>query len=191
MLGLVVRDGKGNLDFQRELHRLTETVYRNFAVAIGDCHFERSICNHLRAPHHPVLYLFVDGKLVRWTTRDEFTLEKFLDFLSSDNYIEQSIEVNADSASFIKGVLGQQVSFYKKITDVWAKEFEQLVEKKSKAVFAYLGLWHWNMNTKMVLCMLAFFCPICFSLIGGVVFGIITCYNQICEFVYDKKLAAL
>ena len=43
----------------------------------------------------------------------------------------------------------------------------------------------------MVLCMLAFFCPICFSLIGAIVLGGITCYNVLCEMVYDRKLAAL
>ena len=67
VLGFVIRDGKGNLDFQRELHILTKTVYRNFAVAITDCHFERHICMHFKPSHHPALYLFVDGKLVRWT----------------------------------------------------------------------------------------------------------------------------
>ena len=41
LVGLVQRDRKGALEFQRELHKLTQTVYRNFAVSIADCHFER------------------------------------------------------------------------------------------------------------------------------------------------------
>ena len=171
---------------------MTKTVYRNFAVAVADCHFEKEICHHFRPPHHPVLYLFTDGKLVRWTTKDEFTLEKFLDFLSGDNYIEQSEEVNGNSEEWIKGVLGQKVSMYKKITVEYAKQFEEFVSKKSKSLFNdVFGLYHWDLNTKMVLSMLAFFCPICFGLIGAIVMGGITCYNVLCELVYDRKLAAL
>ena len=98
VLGLVTRDGKGSLDFQRELHKLAKTVYRNFAVSIGDCHFERRVCEVFRPANFPVLYLFNDGKLFRWTQRDEYTLEMFLDYLSGDNYVAQSVEMSSDSS---------------------------------------------------------------------------------------------
>ena len=63
VLGLVARDGKGTLDFQREMHRVAEIAYRNFAVAIGDCHFERVVCDVFRPPDQVTLYLFTDGKI--------------------------------------------------------------------------------------------------------------------------------
>ena len=53
----------------------------------------------------PIVYLFIDGKLVRWNRVDEFTLDNFLDFLSSDNYIEQSTVVSDKLSKWIKGKL--------------------------------------------------------------------------------------
>ena len=75
---------------------------------------------------------------------------------------------------------------------MYAKQFEEFVAKQSKSLFNNVfGLYHWDLNTKMVLCMLAFFCPICFGMIGGIALGLIACYNLICEFIYDRKLAIL
>ena len=88
IVGVVTRDGKGSLEFQRELHKVTKTVYRNFAVSIVDCHFERAVCDVFRPPHTPILFLFNDGKIFRWTQKDEYTFDMILDYLSGDNYIE-------------------------------------------------------------------------------------------------------
>ena len=54
---------------------------------------------------HPLVYLFIDGKLLRWNREDEFTLDNFLDFLSSDNYKKQSTVVSDKLSKWIWGKL--------------------------------------------------------------------------------------
>ena len=66
VIGLVAREGKGNLEFQREMHKLAEIAHRNFAVAVGDCHFERAVCAVFRPSDQIVLYLFTGGKIFQW-----------------------------------------------------------------------------------------------------------------------------
>ena len=69
------------------MHKLAETAYRNFAVAIGDCHFERTVCELFRPADQVSLYLFADGKIFQWLQKDNYSLDLFLDFLSGDNYV--------------------------------------------------------------------------------------------------------
>ncbi len=66
------------------------------------------------------MYLFNDGKVYRWTLRDDSTLEKFLDFLSGDNYVEASVLVSDDSVEFINKALGRTG-----LNSKWVQKYSQ------------------------------------------------------------------
>jgi len=89
LIGLTARDVKGALEFGKEFTRLADTVHRQFTLALGDCHFERDVCNLFKPKNIPVLYLFKANKIYELSGANA-NYESLLDFLSSDNYLRQS-----------------------------------------------------------------------------------------------------
>ena len=58
LLALVSREQKGTLEFSRDFRKLADTTFRQFTLALGDCHFERAVCLQIRPQIFPALYLF-------------------------------------------------------------------------------------------------------------------------------------
>lgn len=99
-MALVQRSADGNLEFQRELIKLAAATHRNFEIAVGDCQFERQVCGTFTKGERmdlPALFLFKDGGIWQYAgSRNEFTKEAFLHYLSGDNYKDLSIEYDSD-----------------------------------------------------------------------------------------------
>ena len=44
LMVLVVRSAEGGLEFQREIVKLAAITHRQFEIAMGDCQFDRKVC---------------------------------------------------------------------------------------------------------------------------------------------------
>jgi len=63
-------------------------------------------------------------------------MERFLDYLSGDNYVEQSVEISDNSDEFINKAFGRAGSWTYKFREIYAKTFENMIISYSKQLFA-------------------------------------------------------
>lgn len=194
VMALVVRSAKNNLEFQRELIKLAAVAHKQFEIAISDCQFERRVCSMFEGGQtrleYPALLLFKEDKIWQYAgKRIEFSKELFLDYLSGENFKENSLVFDDDMQGWIELRLGisNESRWFKK----YMEKFEEWAEQNSKALFKRLNLYHWSPNTKLVLSLFLVIGPICFIIVGSLALLIISCYNKVAIYFYKRKVAGL
>ena len=145
LLALSSRQHKGTLEFNREFTKLADTVHRQYALALADCHFERDVCMIFNPTEFPALYLFKDNKvyLYNGSVEDLFKQEGFLHYLSSDNYLRMSKITHENSDELIKQVMGIGGSFSERFYSNYGKPVETKFTEWSKHLFKKMFLGHW------------------------------------------------
>ena len=141
------RSAPKNLEFQRELTKLAAVTHRQFEIALADCQFEPRVCGIFQASGQfelPALFLFKENQIWQYSgQRMEFTKETFLEYLSGDNFKDQSKVFDADMQGWVEqqlGISGGMQRTVKRYTD-W---FEANADQYSKDLFKALNLHHWS-----------------------------------------------
>lgn len=158
MLVLITRQGELNsLDLQRELNALDQVVSRQTTIAIGDCQFERAVCDMFR-PRGDSIYLFKADKVYEYASmKSTVSKADLLEYLSGDNHIKSSLVKNEDTREYLKQLTGRVSA------DGWTPwliKSEEYLQAKAKAIFKQAGLSHWSDTVKIPLFILAFMVPI-------------------------------
>ena len=82
------------------------------------------------------MYLFKGGKVYEYEgQRVKYTLDLFLEYLSGDNYINQSNVKSENSDLLIKIMMGQEGDFMDMMYLKYGKDFENFFKEKSKKIF--------------------------------------------------------
>ena len=139
---------------------------------------------------YPALFLFKEEKIWQYAgKRTEFSKELFLDYLSGENFKENSFVYDDDMQGWIEQRLGisSESRWFKK----YLEKFEEMAEENSKVLFKKLNLYHWSPNTKIVLSLFLVIGPICFILVGFMAVLIITGYNKATIYFYKRKVEGL
>ena len=131
-----------------------------------------------------MLLLFKDDKIYKYKGPEdgEYTVEGLLNFLSADNYLEQSTVHIEDSQKFIETNLGRS-------SNKMYEKFETYLTEQSKALFKKIKLFHWSNNAKVFLTLCVFIAPVCFIVVASIATIIAYIYNSITKHFYDRKMA--
>ena len=138
------------------------------------------------------MYLFKDNKVYEYTgQRENLSQEKFLDYLSSDNYLRLS-EVAFDNADeFIKNVLGIAGSFVDRMYSNYGQQIENYFTELAKQYFKKVYLGHWDINVQVGLTCLVLVTPVLFFITVAFSQVIILLYNQVCKYMFERNIQKL
>lgn len=119
------------------------------------------------------------------------TLDKnsFLQYLSGDNFKNESEVEHESTKDFIREKLGQTEDY--DFTTEYSEYFEEIFTKEAKKFFKAIGLSHWSVSAQVYVTLISVLVPLCFLFASLVVKLVMTTYNYIHRRMYDSKLSKL